>query len=95
MAITPHEASVLADEKKKLTPQEVAEADAAESNIDALVRRSYDGGKSCVVSIARPTTRVLAELERRYVKAGWGFTVNQAEPGRQGFSIVLTSPLTK
>lgn len=94
MAITPTEAAQVADEKKKLTPEELVQADEVEAQIDLHVKRSYDGSGRCVVSIQRPVTRVIGELERRYTRAGWGFVANHSESGRngQGFSVTLTVP---
>lgn len=92
MAISPYDAAQIADDKKKLTIDECVLADETEKQIDELVKRSYDGGRKCIVSINRPPTRVLAELERRFTKAGWTFQANASEPGRTGFSIALIAP---
>jgi hypothetical protein len=93
MAITPSEAGQFADEKKKLTPEELQQANEVEAQIDLHVKRSYDGTGKVVVSIQRPVPRVVSELERRFSKAGWNFLANSGENGRagQGFSITLST----
>lgn len=95
MAISPNEAAQVADEKKKLTIEEVKQADETEALIDRHIKQSYDGGKKLVISLPRPAPRVILELGRRYTKAGWGFEPNSPVTGRSGFSITLMAPNVK
>lgn len=92
MAISPKQAEILADEKKKLTLEEIEEVKRLEQQIDILIEKTYSGGKTVTISVEKPNSRVLNELELRYKKVGWNFKTQTASPmSNKGFAIVLTS----
>jgi hypothetical protein len=89
MAISPKAATMIAEEKARLSPEELDQVDKIEEQIDTLVEQVYNG-TSATVSIQRPQPKLVKELRLRYERVGWNFVTSAENREQSGFSITLT-----